>query len=178
MAAVGLLVVVAFAYSLVFDSIGLAGLLASTWMPHVYVWPYLLLLVSSASVAVGYGEDLWAFVLAGGLLVHGHVSFALPVVAFTVAVTLAWALRPRDHPIRALSVSSRIAAALVLALFLLPLVLQLITEFPGQFGGYVSYLRQTDLPPRGLGTVARFMAQYWGFGAASVWAIPSSPGRL
>jgi hypothetical protein len=170
---VGLLIVIAFAYSLHFDSAGLGGLLSSTWMPHVYVWPYLLLLVSGASVAVGHGEDLWVFALASGLLVHGHVSFFLPVLVFVALVAVAWVIRHRGRWPRAIPISSRTSTAIVLALFILPLALQLITDFPGQFGNYVNYLRETELPPRDLGTVIRFVAQYWGFGAASAPLVPT-----
>ena len=85
-----LLVVIAFAFSLTFAGPGLGGLLSSTWMPHVYVWPFLLLLVSSASVASGRGEDIWKLALAGSLLIHGHVSFLLPVAVFLLIVIVVW----------------------------------------------------------------------------------------
>lgn len=53
------------------------GSLTSTWMPHLYLWPFLLLLVATASVCSGGWRELTALVLAGGLLVHGHVAFVL-----------------------------------------------------------------------------------------------------
>jgi hypothetical protein len=172
-ASVVFLIVAAFAYSLHLDSAGLGGLLSSTWMPHVYVWPFLLLLVSSASVAVAHGEDLWVVALTGGLLVHGHVSFALPVLVFGVLVAVAWVYRHRGRWLSSIPPRSRAAAAVVLAVFILPLALQLIIDFPGQFGSYIEYIRGTELPPRDLGTVTRFMAQYWGSGTAAFVLIPA-----
>jgi hypothetical protein len=169
----GFLLLTAFAYSLLFDSPGLGGLLSSTWMPHVYVWPYLLLLVSAASVSVGHAEDLWIFALAAGLLVHGHVAFVLPVLAFTAAVVIAWVVRHKGGWLRAIPLSSRIATGCTLALLVLPLALQLMTDYPGQFGEYVRYLRETDLPPRELTSIIRFVAQYWGFGVGSAALIPA-----
>jgi len=172
LASVGTFLLAAFAYSLFFQSPGLGGLLSSTWMPHVYVWPYLLLLVASASVAAGHGKDLWVFVLAGGLLVHGHVSFALPVLVFAILVSVAWVVRERGNWFRAIPRSSRTTALIVLGVFILPLALQVIVDFPGEFDDYWTYLRDTELPPRGIGTVTRYLAQYWGFGTAFLLLIP------
>jgi hypothetical protein len=55
------------------------------------------------------------------------------------------------------------------AVILLPIILQVVAEFPGPFDEYLRYLRDSELPPRGIGTVTRFLAQYWAFG--SVWWI-------
>lgn len=167
-----LLLYVAFAYSLNFANPGLGGLLASTWMPHVYVWPFLLLLVSSASVATGRGEDLWVLMLSAGLLVHGHVSFLLPVAGILTWVVARWFQLHRRGWFRAIPRASGVAAGLVLALTLLPVALLVITDFPGEFDDYLRYVRNAELPPRGLGDVARALAGYWGFGAGVAVFVP------
>lgn len=169
---VAILVVASLAFSLAFGTPGLGGLLTSTWMPHVYVWPYLLLLISSASVAIGRGDDIWKLMLAGGLLVHGHVSFFLPVAAFFASAVIAWGIRTGKDWHRALNRRQVLAAIGVLTVFALPLAIQVISDFPGQFDDYATYIRETDLPTRGLESIARFVAQYWGFGAVGTALIP------
>lgn len=69
----------------------------SVWMPVLYVTPFLLLIVAAASVASGLIADLPNLVLAGGLLVHGHVSFLMFVGVTTVVVLLAWYAHARHH---------------------------------------------------------------------------------
>ena len=82
------LVVAALAYT----SVEL-GLLSSTWMPFVYPWPFLLLLVAATSVVSGAPRDVWMVALAGGLLVHGHVSFVMFVGVIGGVVALSMVVR-------------------------------------------------------------------------------------
>jgi hypothetical protein len=161
------LVVAAFAYSLLF-----AGVLSTTWMPHVYIWPFLLFLISSASVATGRTQDLWAFALATGLLVHGHVSFAIPVIVFAAVLGVLWVSRYRLRWLSVIPPRERLAAVSVLLLFMLPLVLQLIVDFPGQFDDYIRYMQAVDLPPRSPRDVVRYLAQYWHFGRVTQPLLP------
>jgi hypothetical protein len=128
-----LTVVIAFASSY-------GDVLSSTWMPYYYFPPFLLLLVATASLAAGEGYALPCVVLAGGLLVHGHVEFAffVPVIALVGAVAFA-----RHHggvraALRAQPSASWSALA-VLALFLLPIGLNLILHWPGEIDDYIKY---------------------------------------
>ena len=116
-------------------------LATSTWPPFAYFAPYLLLLAAAASVATGGVRDLWALALAGGLLVHGHAEFLF--LATVVAVTAVGVLlRQHRGRIPALLRDNRRQLYLtgaVLAVFLLPIVVNLIRDWPGEFGKYLSY---------------------------------------
>jgi hypothetical protein len=112
-------------------------LLSMPWMPYLYGPPFLLLLTAAASVAAGRAAHLWALALAGGLLVHGHAEFLLfvPVIAGYALVT-SWHRNGRARP------GTRrdwLLAAGVVAVFLLPIVLNLALHWPGELGRYLSY---------------------------------------
>jgi hypothetical protein len=96
----------------------------SIWPPDVLLMPFLCFVVACASVAMGDRRTLPVLVLAGGFLVHGHVAQALFVVPLAaIALLLAWRAgawrRPFHRP-------SLIGALVLLALFLLPLALDLL----------------------------------------------------
>jgi hypothetical protein len=57
-------------------------ILASNWMPDVYVPTFLVFLVAGASVAAGRTAHLWLLAATGWLLIHGHAAFLffVPVV--------------------------------------------------------------------------------------------------
>ena len=138
------------------------AMLASAWMPDLYVAPFVLLLVAAASVAAGRVAHLPALVLAAGLLVHGHVSFLMfgPVIA-GAAVVVSWrTARERWRAAR----GALIGAGAVLALFALPMVLHLLLHWPGEFGRYLSYGGAASTPsPAG---VARYVLGYYATGTA------------
>jgi len=139
----------------------LAGSLADTWLPMLYIWPFLLLLVSAASLFTGDGTDLWKFVLAASLLVHGHVAFSMFAVVFSAAVALAWVRRYGRDSIGRIPTRSGIAAALILAAFVAPIVIEVALDFPGQLDEYVGYDRPAAESPRDLGAVLQFLFAYW-----------------
>jgi hypothetical protein len=97
----------------------------SIWPPYVLLCPFLCFLVAAASVASGKPQDLVPCVLAGCVLVHGHVAQPLFVVPlFLIAYTaLCFAhRRSRKLPVRVAPLT-HVAALCILALFLLPLLL-------------------------------------------------------
>lgn len=116
----------------------------SLWPPHVLLMPFLAFWVACVSVAAGRGHDLpWA-VLAGSFLVHGHVAQPLFVAGlFLPAYGLlvrrarhAGLARPwRAHP------WAHAAAALLLAVFLLPIVLDLARGAASNFHDILRHLQ-------------------------------------
>lgn len=142
-------------------------IVTSTWMPYAYTTPFLLLLVAAASVAAGRAEHLWLLVLAGGLLVHGHAEFLFFVPLIAGAALLGYWRRPRgpatgpagDH-----DRASWLAASGVLGVFLLPIVLNLLLNWPGEFGKYLAYGGGRDVHPPA--EALRYQAQFW---AADPW---------
>lgn len=101
----------------------------SIWPPYVLLFPFLCFIVACASLASGEVKDLLPCVLAGGLLVHGHVAqplFVFPL--FITAFIALWfsRLRKTDEnslPRRPGTASIYISATCLLAIFLLPLIL-------------------------------------------------------
>lgn len=130
-------------------------LVCSTWMPHVCFAPFLLYVFAVASVAAGRLRHLWIMVLAGGLLVHGHAEFLVLVPLLALA-----ALVPQRRRLLAHRREVLIASA-VLALFLLPMVLNVTLHWPGEIPQYLSYGHRAPNPPL---AAARFLAQFWGPG--------------
>jgi len=124
-------------------------LYSSTWMPFAYFAPFLLLLITGASVLAGRLRHLWLFVLAGGLLVHGHACFLLFVPLTGLAVLWPHRRRLRPHVL---------AAAGVAVPFLLPIVLDLVLHFPGQIPKYFDYSARGLHPPL---DAARYQLQFW-----------------
>lgn len=167
-----LVVVFAFAYSLRFADPGLGGLLSSTWMPHIYVWPFLLMLVSAAAVASGTGADVWKLVLACGLLLHGHVAFVLPVFIFLLLVAGSRMRRYGRRWISSLPVTPRTWGGILILAFLAPIIAQLVTDFPGQFDDYASYLGVSENASRTWVDSGRYLAQFWGLGSIAVASVP------
>lgn len=138
------------------------NLLASTWMPFVYVAPFLALVVAAVSVAGGQLRDVPLLVLVAGLLVHGHVAFV-----FFVAVVLAWVavmLWPRraDLALGAARVPLAVAGAMVVV-FAAPLVLNMVLHWPGEWMKYLTYTAgnaSTGILGRTVGG-AGFVLHYW-----------------
>ncbi|MFC0532723.1 hypothetical protein [Phytohabitans kaempferiae] len=147
------------------------AILASAWMPDLYVAPFLLLLTAAASVAAGRVAHLPALALAAGLLVHGHVSFLLfaPVIAGAAVLASLWTGRPAWRAGR-LAV---LGAAGVLALFALPIVLNLLLHWPGEFARYFGYGGAHVAPPAGdvLHYVLRYYASWTPLGALAAAAF-------
>ncbi|MGN9908348.1 hypothetical protein ACTMTJ_12460 [Phytohabitans sp. LJ34] len=136
------------------------AMLASAWMPDLYVAPFVLLLLAAASVAAGRVAHLPALALAVGLLVHGHVSFLMfgPVVA---GAAVAVSLRTARAEWRAAR-GAVAGAGAVLALFALPMALHLILHWPGEFGRYLRYGGAGGIPHPA--DVARYVLGYYATG--------------
>jgi hypothetical protein len=121
---------------------GNLGLLVP-WMPCFIVLPFLCFLVAGESVAAGNGKDLPLMVLAACFLVHGHVGMPLQVVPLTlVGYGAFWfdARRAGQRPWNLFRRAHWIAAAII-ALFLLPLVVNLFTAHPSNLALIVEHLR-------------------------------------
>jgi hypothetical protein len=138
--------------------------LASGWPPWLVVAPFALALVAGASVAIGELHDLPALVFSTGLLWHDHASFvglagislAGLAVLWFVGHRHTWRAEIREHrrPI--------VIAAVIEAVFLLPVVLELILHFPGPWGDYIAYARNPSGAGLGFSTVYRYVTHFWG----------------
>jgi hypothetical protein len=103
----------------------------SIWPPYVLLFPFLCFLIAAASVASGEVKDLVPCVLAGCMLVHGHVAQPLLVVPlFALAyATLCFSRSSESgrrflRPLHAAPYTHLCAVGIVLV-FLLPIVLDI-----------------------------------------------------
>jgi hypothetical protein len=153
--------VVAAAAALLFLAVH-GQVLSWPWMPYLYCAPFLLLLTAAASVAAGRTAHLWALALAGGLLVHGHAEFLLFVPAIAgYALAVLW-YRYRRAGRRGPPAGARrhwLWFGVVAAVFGFPILLNLVLNWPGEFGKYLSY--GGDRHSHGAAATIGYLLRFW-----------------
>jgi hypothetical protein len=139
----------------------------SNWMPCLYIMPFFVFLLAAASVAARQARDLWVLALSGWLLVHGHVCF-LFIVPLITAAAAAIAVRPdRRRLLAAVRIFIRdfrgswIPAIVISAVFVFPIVLNVILHWPGDFGKYFAYSASSQAGGHPVAQVARYALWYW-----------------
>jgi hypothetical protein len=117
----------------------------SDWMPYMYVPTYVVFVIAAGSVVAGRSQDAWIFALAGWFLIHGQACFLffVPVLTLATGVAVLW---PHRRTLRASAGSFFreqrrvwVPVACISAVFALPIVLNLVLHWPGDFGKYISY---------------------------------------
>lgn len=137
-----------------------------TWPPFALLMPFVCFLTACACVSVGQASALpWCF-LAGGFLVHGHVAqplFVLPL--FLAALFLFWRGRAKQpENARASLRTPVLVSAVLLALFLAPLALDLFSAGESNFDRILFHLRHADTGERpGWAQALGFTASYFGY---------------
>ncbi|WP_238005290.1 hypothetical protein KZZ52_17270 [Dactylosporangium sp. AC04546] len=139
--------------------------IAGTWMPLLYFPPFLLLLTAAASVAAGRTDDVWVLGVAGGLLMHGHAAFLffVPVIA-GAAIAVLIRHRRREPAGDGLFRGHRRAWLLlagVLAVFALPILVNLVLHWPGEFGKYFGYGSSAQAGGHSPWSAAWYVVCFW-----------------
>jgi hypothetical protein len=150
----------------------------SGWMPYLYVLPFFVFLLAAASVAARQPRDLWVLALSGWLLIHGHACFLffVPLLTLAAAVTALWP--DRRHPLAAVRSFIRdhrgawMPVVVISAVFAFPIVLNLILNWPGDFGKYYAYGLSDRAGGHTAAQVGRYVLWFWGPGAWA-WAVPA-----
>ncbi len=141
--------------------------LSSDWMPYLYVPAYAAFLVAAASVAAGGARDAWMLALTGWFLIHGHACFLLfvPVTGCAVLAAVLW---PRRHhlgaSVRSFLTTQRqawVPVMVISAVFALPIVVNLVLHWPGQFGDYLTYASSRQAGGHSLAQAVRDALWYW-----------------
>jgi MFS family permease len=143
--------------------------LGNLWFPYMYFMPFLLLGVAGASVAVGSTADLPLLVLAGGLLVHGHIAFTMFVGVSGVVALGAWAWsvrgRSRGSPGVRRELAGHRGAVLwalgLVGLFALPMVLDLALHWPGEWRAYADYVSRNRAGTNSLRSALDYAGHFW-----------------
>jgi hypothetical protein len=146
---------------------GQPGVVTSNWMPFLLVLTFLVFLLATASVASGQSRDLWVLSLSGCLLVHGYAPNLLfvPLLVIAAAVVVLWP--QRRHPLRAAGRFFRdrprqwVPAAVIAGLFALPVVINTILHWPGEFGKYISYGTSHKAGGHSAAQVADYVLYFW-----------------
>lgn len=148
------------------------------WMPYVYVLAYFAFVVAIASVAAGRVADLWIAALTGWFLIHGHACFLLfvPLLTGAAVVALAWSRRRslRSSAWRFVTRRRRawIPAVIISALFCVPIVMELIEHWPGNFAKYFSYSSSSRAGGHTTAQVADYVLWFW-WPHANAWVVPA-----
>lgn len=147
----------------------------SGWMPYVYFAPALLLLVSGASVGSGQTADLPLLALSAGLCINGQAEFLLfaPVVVVAALGGLIVAHRDLRGLLRGRG-RHWAGALLAAALLLFPIALNTVLHWPGQFGHYLSYMRDVSIH-HSLGVSVRYVLRFWWPGTPTAAAARGGP---
>jgi len=153
------------------------AVLSSDWMPYLYVPTYIAFLAAAASVAAGRGRDAWMLALTGWFLIHGHACFLffVPVISCAVLAAVLW---PRRHSL-GVSVRSFFATqrrvwapvAVISAVFAVPIVVNLVLHWPGQFGDYLAYMSSKKSGGHSVARAVRDALWYW-WPYRNAWVIP------
>jgi hypothetical protein len=146
------------------------GAVVSPWMPHVALFAFLFFAAACASVAAGRISHLPWLALGAMLMVHLHVAqflFAgvLSAAACTMAALREWRAGRLTRHGKAVS-----ASVGIVALFLLPIVLELAVHRPNNLDDIRTYLARYPDPHRGLGNAARYFVTFLAFEPDAVQA--------
>lgn len=152
-------------------------ILSSDWMSYLYVPTYAVFVIAAASVAAGRARDAWILALTGWFLIHGHAAF-LFFVPVLVVVSLAGTLWPVRRTlrssVRAFFATRRgvwVPVGVISAVFLLPIVVNLLLNWPGDFGKYFSYGSSSQAGGHPLRAVIDYMLWFW-WPRAGAFAVP------
>lgn len=135
------------------------GHLASHWFAYTFFLAYLPFQIAAASVAAGRARHLGWLALTGGLAVHCHASFvlfAVPISLYAIArlwVRSGFKVRTTEPGVR----RAWALFALVVGLFVLPIVLHTALNFPGEIGRYLEHRRAHANQRGNAAEVSRFM---------------------
>ena len=137
--------------------------LNSGWMPYLYVPMFAVFCVAAASVAAGHAEDGWILAACGWFLIHGHACFLFIVPAVLVAVAVALLVLHR-HPDSA-------PVLVISAVFALPIVVNLVLHWPGEFVKYATYGRSSQAGGHTAAQITRYTLWFW-WPHGNAWLAP------
>jgi hypothetical protein len=126
----------------------------SIWPPHALFGPFLLLITFGAGVASGDVKFLPIVILAGGMLVHGHVAQPLFVVPLG-SLALISVFRGREYKRAHLAIS-----ALILITFALPIMIDALRGLHSNIAAIFQHLKrhagERHTLPQGIGYFLSF----------------------
>ena len=143
------------------------------WFPYPVYLPFSVFTLALSRLCIGKADSLIATAVSCGFLWHGHVSFlaitALMVFLAFLCVILFDGTRLKPSLARLLRFVTGnwirlLVAGAILFVFLLPLIIRTIREFPDPIRQYLSY----KTGRHSLVEALYFAMQYWGDGVIAV----------
>jgi hypothetical protein len=153
----------------------------SLWFPHLYYFPFAVFTLSLARLVDGRADSLGSLAVSAGFLINGHVAFAALTPMMLAGASLANGMLARSPLVarpRTLWSTTAVRAharplsraVAILSLFLAPLLLETVVNFPGPVPKYLGYGQATH--GHGVGDALRFVGQYWAADVpALMWAV-------
>jgi len=147
------------------------AILTSNWMPNLLVLTFLVFLLAAASVAVRAARDLWIMALSGWMLIHGYAPFLffVPLITLCAFAVALWPDRRRLRDAIATFLRDRrgqwVPAAVISAILILPMVLEVAIHWPGQFGKYISYSGSHPDTGHTAAKIGNYVLWFWWPGA-------------
>lgn len=147
------------------------------WFPDMVFFPFAIMLLGAARLAAGRMDMTGTLALATGFLINGHASF-LPILAIILVLALAYNHAAfRDDPARRLlnrqfwrqNHRDLQRGFLILGIFLLPLLIVTLQNFPNPIRQYLIVGRGHH--SNAIRAAWRFVAVYWGGGVACAIGI-------
>ncbi|WP_114240539.1 hypothetical protein [Dyella sp. C9] len=148
--------------------------LSSIWPPHVLLGPYFALVVSCASLSLGNIRSLSVAVLMTCILCHGHVAQPLMTMPMLGVALISFLVHLyRSGPERTATIRSLagpiLLSALIVAVFLLPIAIDL-TRCPNcNAQRILDYLHNTTETRPRWGQAANYVASYFFFDHHPDW---------
>jgi hypothetical protein len=166
----------AFAVVAVFAAVHPAAV-NSGWMPDLYVPMFALFCLAAASVAAGHTGDGWILATGGWFLIHGHACFLFIVPVVVAAVVVALVVAHRREPGAALRRLGRqravwVPVLAISAVFLLPIVVNLVLHWPGEFAKYFTYSQSSQAGGYTAAQITRYTLWFW-WPHQNAWLAPA-----
>lgn len=147
------------------------------WFPYLYLLPFATFLLAAARLVGGKTDSLASLALASGFLVNGNASFfAIVAVIIVLVIGCNYYLSSRWNSIRRTLGASFLRqnrrpifiAAFLFSLFLVPLLIETVANYPGPLWAY--FLYGSGHPANSIAQAVRYTSVYWG--GVSVFALP------
>jgi hypothetical protein len=153
------------------------SMFSSDWMPYEYMPAYFAFIVALASVAAGHSRDAWIAAVAGWVLINGHVCFLffVPALAAGVLALIVWSRwreKARGNERTVFSPPPAhvwIPVAAISAVFALPIIVELVLHWPGNFAKYLDYSSSSKSGGHTARQVVEYVLWFW-WPHAHAWA--------
>ena len=142
---------------------------AGIWFPHMYFFPFSVLIISSSRLANGNSDSFQSLALSAGFLINGHASFVaiIGIIFLIVLVFNHQIFKTNKHNRYLFSKSyfkenknSIFTFSLTLFLFFVPLLLETVNNYPGPIASYADYSGEHEANT--ILEAIGFIGAYWG----------------